>query len=143
MKSKFFFAIAILIFVGGLAVIGYVKAVPGAKGGDNAPVIEITPDSYDFGEIQYKDIVTRGFKVRNKGNAVLEITRVATSCGCTTAKVTKTTLEPGEETELEVVYNSGQMTGSHGKGQQERIIYIKSNDPINPQIEALIYGTVN
>lgn len=143
MKSKFLFAVAILIFVGGSAVIGYIKAVPGAKGGDNLPVIEIVPDSYDFGEIQYKDIVTRSFKIRNNGSAVLEITRVATSCGCTTAKVAKTILESGEETELEVVYNSGQMTGSHGKGQQERIIYIKSNDPINPQIEALIYGTVN
>ncbi len=143
MKTKFLFITAVLLFVGGLSLVGYVKAVPGAKDGASMPKIEITPASYDFGDIQYKDIVSRGFKIKNTGNAVLSITRVATSCGCTTAKVVKTTLEPGEETELEVIYNSGLMTGGHGKGQQERIIYIKSNDPVNPQIEALIYGTVN
>jgi hypothetical protein len=41
-----------------------------------------------------------------------------------------------------VTYDTGAMSGAHAKGQQKRIIYIKSNDPINPQIEAMIYAYV-
>lgn len=142
MKTKILFFLITVSAVIGLAFLGYLKAVPGAGNQSNLPKIEITPSSYDFGEIQYKDIVNYNFKIRNNGNVDLSINRVATSCGCTTAKIAKTTLAPNEEAELQVTYNSGLMTGSHGKGRQERIIYIKSNDPVNPQVEASIYGTV-
>ncbi len=67
---------------------------------------------------------------------------MATSCGCTTAKVSKEKINPGEEIELQVSYDTGAMSGDHARGEQERIIYIKSNDPINPQVEAMIYADV-
>lgn len=143
MKTKIFFLLGVFLGILGLAVFGYMKAVPGAGNQTNLPKIEIMPSSYDFGEIIYKDVVSRTFQIKNNGRSDLQITRVATSCGCTTASVVKTVLAPGETTELNVVYESGQMTGSHGKGRQERIIYVKSNDPNNPQAEVLIYGTVN
>lgn len=142
-KSKIFFSLIVFLGMLGLAVFGYLKAVPGPEDDQtDLPKIEIAPVSYNFGEIVYKDVVRYNFKIKNQGNMPLEITRVATSCGCTTAKALKTSLAPAEETELQVVYESGQMTGSHGRGEQERIIYVKSNDPVNPQVEVLIYGTV-
>ena len=82
------------------------------------------------------------FKVKNTGNEALEIKKVATSCACTTAKIDKEKINPGKETNLLVVYNTGAMSGSHAKGEQERIIYVRSNDSVNPQVEVMIYADV-
>jgi hypothetical protein len=139
-KVKFFGVLVVIIL--GIAVLGYLKAIPGAENQENLPVIEITPKDFDFGEIQYGDTVNYTFQVKNTGQAVLEIKRVATSCSCTTAKIDKEELKPGETTGLLVTYDSGAMSGSHAKGPQERIIYVKSSDPINPQVQVMIYANV-
>ena len=126
----------------GLAVFGYFKAIPEIENqtGD-FPKIEITPKIFDFGEINYGNVVSYGFKVKNSGEGVLEIKRVATSCACTTAKIAKEKIEPGEEVELLVTYDSDAMP-LHGSGREERIIYLRSNDPANPQVEVRIYANV-
>jgi len=140
-KIKFFLILGLIIF--GLAIFGYFKAIPGLENQtENLPKIEIVPKSFDFGEINYGEVVNYSFKVKNIGKEFLEIKRVATSCACTTAKIAKEKINPNEETELLVTYDSGAMGLSHGKGRQERIIYVKSNDPINPQAEVTIYATI-
>lgn len=138
-KVKFFLILGIVIL--GLAIFGYFKAISGPQNQENLPKIEITPKLFDFGEINYGDVVNYSFTVKNLGKEILDIKRVATSCSCATAKILKEKIEPGEEVELLVSYDSGAM-GLHGKGKQERIIYIKSSDPINPQVEVMIYATV-
>lgn len=139
MKPKVFLILGLIIL--GIAGFGYFKAIPGIENQAVGPKIEITPKVYDFGEINYGDIVNYGFKVKNLGEAVLEIKRVATSCPCATAKITKERIEPGEEVELQVTYDSGAMP-LHGSGREERIIYLRSNDPVNPQVEVMIYALV-
>ncbi len=143
MKSKtLFFVIFALVFTG-LVIYGYFKAIPGIEEqGEDKPEISISPDFFDFGEIEYGKIAKYTFKLKNSGNEVLEITKVATSCACTSAEVEKKTINPDEEINLFVEYNTGLMSGSHAKGEQERIIYVKSNDPINPQIEVIIKAYV-
>lgn len=139
-KIKFFLILGVIIL--GLAIFGYFKAIPGVENqAENLPKIEITPKVYDFGEINLGDVVNYGFKVKNLGKEVLEIKRVATSCACATAKITKEKIEPGEEVELLVTYDSGAMP-LHGSGREERIIYLRSNDPLWPQAEVRIYATV-
>lgn len=141
MKLKFFFIITLVIL--GLAVYGYFQSIPGVDDQtENRPKIEITPEDFDFGEIQYGEIVQHTFKVKNLGNEVLEIKRVATSCACTTAKIGLEKINPGEEAELLVNYDTGAMSGAHARGEQERIIYVKSSDPVNPQVEVIIYADV-
>jgi hypothetical protein len=141
MKSKII--IASIILISGLLVLGYFKATPGAENGSgNGPEIEILPKIFEFGDIQYGQIVEYDFSVKNSGNDALEIKKVATSCSCTTAKVDRETIPPGETADLHVRYDSGAMGSLHGKGRQERIIYIRSNDPINPQAEVMIYANV-
>lgn len=136
----------IIIIVGiilGLVIYGYLNAVPAPQDqANNNPQIEITPKLFDFGEINYGDIAEHIFKVKNLGDKTLEIKKVATSCACTTAKITKEKIAPQEEAELIVTYNTGLMSGAHAKGEQERIIYIKSNDPLNPQEEVRINAYV-
>ena len=143
MNQKAIIPFAIILIIIGLAVIGYFKAVPKAeKGAGNQPRIEITPKEYDFGEIEYGQIVKYVFKVKNIGQEILEIKKIATSCGCTTAEIEKKSIEPGEEVNLNAEYNTGMMSGSHAKGKQERIIYIKTNDPVSPQTEVVIKALV-
>ncbi len=139
-KLNLFLILAILIL--GLAVFGYFKAIPEAEDQSNLPKIEIIPKSWDFGQVEYGQVLEYSFKLRNSGKEILEIKRVATSCACTTGKVEKEKLNPGEETNLVVKYDTGAMSGPHGKGKQERIIYIKSNDLINPQVEVTIHAYV-
>ncbi len=120
---------------------GYFKAIPEVENKGNIPKIEIYPKTFDFGEINFRDVVNHSFTVKNTGNEVLEIKRVTTSCPCASAQITEEKINPEESTELLVSYDSEAM-GAHGRGEQERIIYIRSNDPINPQIEVIIYANV-
>ncbi len=141
-KKAFGFAIILLVVVG-MAIYGYFKATPGIENqGKLRPEIEITPQFFDFGEIKYGEVASYTFSVKNLGNEILEIKRVDTSCACTTAKTSKEKISPSEEAELRVSYDTGAMSGPHGRGEQERIIYVKSSDPINPQVEVKIYANV-
>lgn len=143
MSQKSIIAIIIVLIIISLAAIGYFKAVPSAEDQTGSqPRIEIAPAEYDFGEVEYGKIAEYTFKVKNMGQSVLEIKKTATSCGCTTAEIEKKLIDPGQEVNLNVKYNTGLMSGSHAKGQQERIIYVKSNDPASPQIEAVIKALV-
>ena len=143
MRSKTIFFLIFALIVVGLIVYGYFKATPGIENPtEKHPQIEIIPKSFDFGEIEYGEVVEYTFKVKNLGEEILEIKRVATSCGCTTAEVEKEIINPGEETNLFVEYDTGAMSGPHGRGDQERIIYVRSNDPVNPQFEVTIKAYV-
>lgn len=137
------FLIMGLVIIFGLASYGYFQAAPGVENqAEPRPKIEISPPSFDFGEVEYGKVVDYAFTLKNTGSETLEIKRVSTSCGCTKAKVEKESLEPGEATKLLVTYNTGAMTGSHAKGKQERIIYVKSNDLVKPQAEVMITAKV-
>ncbi|OHA16141.1 MAG: hypothetical protein A3A10_00370 [Candidatus Tagabacteria bacterium RIFCSPLOWO2_01_FULL_42_9] len=143
-KIKLIPILAFVILGMSIAVFGYFRAVPGVKNKtENLPKIEIFPNIFDFGEIEFGKIVEHSFRVKNSGNEILEIKRVATSCACTTAKISKKEINPGEEAELLVNYDTAAMgKGPHGRGKQERIIYVKSGDPLNPQVEIMIYADV-
>jgi len=138
-KTLIIFFIFFLVFI----AYGYFKSVPGVENlGEEYPIIVIIPEFFDFEEVQYGELAQHIFVVKNTGKEVLEINRLSTSCACTSAEIEKEVLSPGEEMELSVKYDTGLMTGPHGMGNQERIIYIKSNDPVNPQIEVTIKAYV-
>jgi len=144
MNSKNSILIVIVIFLG-LAGYGYFNAVAGPKNGEtDNPQIVIEPKNFDLGAINYGSVAEHKFQLKNSGASELDIRRIATSCGCTTAKVDKNNLASGEETTLTVIYDTGAMGDSpHAKGQQERIIYVQSNDPVSPQTEITIQAYVN
>jgi hypothetical protein len=149
-KSKFkknrtstpLFLLILAVAIVSLAIYGYFRATPVYQTQRDLPRIEITPKFFDFGELEYGKIAEHSFLVKNSGKGILEIKRVATSCACTKAKVAKEILEPGEQTLLFVRYDTGAMSGPHGKGKQERIVWIQSNDPKNPQVEINITAYV-
>lgn len=143
MSQKSIVTLVIILAILGLAIVGYFKAEPGIENlTDSRPQIEITPKTFDFNEIEYGSIAEHTFKIKNLGKETLEIKKLATSCACTSAEVEKGIIESNEEVDLKVTYNTGLMSGSHAKGEQERIIYVKSNDLVNPQVEVTIQAYV-
>src|SRR5262245_44948136 len=63
------------------------------------------------------------FAFKNTGNEPVTIKRVTTSCGCTSAKLTKNTYAPGESGDIEVKFVFGLR-----RGAQRKIISVASAD---------------
>lgn len=94
-----------------------------------APQPHMTFDAmhHDFGKVPADTKVTHRFKVTNTGKAFLNITRLNPSCGCTSTVLGKWSLAPGEQTEIEVTFNSAGFRGISRKSLQ-----VVSDDPANP-----------
>ena len=132
--SAFIILAAVLAVIALFGVYGYANINKGA------PKIEITPNSYDFGDIPYEK-VEHNFLIKNTGTKLLEIKGVSTSCGCTKASVDSEQIMPGETTNLMVTFDPNIM-GDNEVGKILRVIYVKSNDPEQPEVEIKITANV-
>jgi len=102
--------------------------------------VELSASEYDFGTIPNDKAVSQTFEVRNAGQGKLEILGVSTSCGCTSAEISKRQLGPGETAELKVTYDPLAHDGATGRFM--RIVYIRSNDPDLPEATLTVRVTV-
>ena len=105
-----------------------------------SPKIEVTPAYKHLGNVT-KEGFNYTFTVRNTGKAPLRIYRVSTSCGCTSAAIDSELIPPGAETGLHVAFNPKIME-EVVKGKVLRIVFIRSNDPENPEVEIKITANV-
>lgn len=108
------------------------------------PAIEATPDSYDLGTVIYGEVVSHTFTVKNLGDEPLEILRLSTSCGCTNATIAEEDkiIAPGQSVDMLVTFDPAVHKDDSDLGDLARIIYIKTNDPKNPEIEVEIRASV-
>lgn len=120
----------------------------------NRPIIFLTPQSYDFGNVSQKaGKVYTYFELKNKGKSDLVIDKLETSCGCTFAAIVYNGKEspyftmpghgyentqwegviipPGKTAQLKVMYNPKVHKDFQGPAVRE--IYVYSNDPIDFQ----------
>ena len=102
--------------------------------------VELSVTEYDFGTIPNDKPVSQVFEVRNVGRGKLEIVGVSTSCGCTSAEVSKRQLARGETAQLAVTYDPLAHDGATGRFM--RIVYIRSSDPSVPEATLTIRVTV-
>ncbi len=70
------------------------------------PAFQFEKDVHDFGRIIQGEQVSFGFKFKNSGNAVLLISSVSSSCGCTIASYPDKPLQPGEEGVVTIRFDS-------------------------------------
>ena len=75
------------------------------------PALTIDQLEFDFGYAPQNSKISHLFRLRNDGDDTLRITRVIPGCGCTQAPLRKSTLAPGESTELEIIFNTGHYSG--------------------------------
>ncbi|MBI1305463.1 MAG: DUF1573 domain-containing protein [Bacteroidetes bacterium] len=91
---------------------------------------------WNFGKINEGEVVIHSFHIKNTGNHALRITNCVASCGCTTTKCKKEPIAPGEETDIEIKFDS--------KGKKENVtktITVTANT-LPPETEFKIRGFV-
>lgn len=116
-----------------LSILGFSFGIWGA------PRLTVAEPVYDFGEVKEGILVVHRFLLRNEGDSVLTFPRQpSTTCGCTSAPLPKTSLEPGESMALEVRFES---TG-YGGYQVVKYIYVYSDDPEASQVRLTVQGYV-
>jgi hypothetical protein len=94
----------------------------------NPAVITFTQDNIDLGDVQQGPQVTGEFEFTNTGNSVLEIKKIAPSCGCTGVVVDeKKEYQPGEVGKIKFTFNTEGRSGIN-----EKHISVESNDLKNP-----------
>ena len=90
---------------------------------------------HNFGPLKAGEIVTFTFLFHNGGTKSLTITSVDSGCGCTEVNVPVKTIGPGQEGQIEVIYNSSGEVGKQLKtitlfsnaSEPKKLIYIKAN----------------
>ena len=91
------------------------------------PKLLIRNDSRDFGSRMVGTKVTHRYRIRNGGTASLTIHKISTSCGCTVARVDRTSLPPGERCII-----LAELTVRPGSNSQH--VYLNTNDPNRPRV---------
>lgn len=87
----------------------YLRVLTGGESGKSeTPMTKVSLDvtSIDFGSFPQSDKQERKFTLTNKGQHVLVIYDVITSCGCTKVEYSKEGIRPGEKAELIVIYEA-------------------------------------
>ena len=122
-------------------------------GQDNKPStklpgqLELSDSFFDFGTVGL-DPVEHSFTIKNVGEGELNISKVSTSCGCTTAQLEKQgeisspfgmdhgnlppanfSLLPGEEGKIKVTYNPLAHGLQNARGTFRRMVYIRTENP--------------
>jgi hypothetical protein len=101
------------------------------------PQVQAIDPVYDFGKVYSGTPVKHTFQLKNTGNAPLTITAVRTSCGCTAAQPTKSTLLPGEASQIAVNFDT-----STDRGPSTRTVTVTTNDAAHQQVELTLHGDV-
>jgi hypothetical protein len=123
----------------GVALLGLL-ALGGYLRQPDPPQIAVEPSSFDWGEIPNDRAITQDFLVKNEGGSPLEILGITTSCGCTTARVEDSTLEPGGQTRLQVTLDP--TVHEPMIGPVVRFVYLRTNDPDDPEISLELQATL-
>jgi hypothetical protein len=82
---------------------------------DELPAITFEKDFHDFGRLHTGEKVTYSFRFRNTGKSLLLISNVSTSCGCTVSNFSKQPVKPGEESTIDVSFDSEGRRGLQNK----------------------------
>lgn len=129
-----------------LSQMGYTNIIDLA-GGINAykeshVLVDISPQTFDLGTVIYGDVATTEFTLTNFTPAELNITRVSTSCSCTSAEVENKTLAPYESTTVKVSFDPAVHKDDTDLGKLTRTIYLDTDNPNFKQITASITANV-
>ncbi len=104
----------------------------------DVPDIEIDEPTYDFGTLPQMESAEHTFTIKNVGNIPLEILEVNPSCTCEKVALKDKTIPPDSETQLEVRYR-----GSTNSGKTRVAVYLKTNDPDEPEVVVSMFGIIN
>jgi hypothetical protein len=102
-----------------------------------SPALVAEAPTFDFGRVQQGKKVEHVFSFRNGGDEPLTIGKITTSCGCTAATVSASTIAPGKVGEIRAVFDSARFSGAIRK-----TLSFETNDPRHKTGTFALRGTV-
>jgi hypothetical protein len=104
------------------------------------PKIEVVNgDTFDFGSMERFATMEHTFKIRNVGQAPLQMEARRTSCKCTFTHITDSTCPPGESIEVTLEWTG---KAAEGKPEFQQVAELGTNDPDMPILRLRINGYV-
>jgi len=91
---------------------------------------------WDYGTVERSQVMSHIFKLRNHGGQTLRISAVKSECDCLAVSLSKSFLQPGEQADLVVTFDSSK------SGPNQETISICSNDPAVPVMRLMVQGFV-
>ncbi|GJQ59139.1 MAG: hypothetical protein SCALA701_19400 [Candidatus Scalindua sp.] len=101
------------------------------------PRIFFENSEFNFGRVFPGKEIEHVFTFENRGNDVLEISRVKTAYGFAVAMSKSKTVLPGKRGKITVTFESGYYRGHFGKS-----VTVLSNDPNHPKYELTLLGEI-
>lgn len=112
------------------------KSTPEQEAKDQGVEILFEEYLHDYGEIEEGSDGIWSFEFKNTGEKAIVINRVRSTCGCTIPDWNREPIEPGEESEIKVKYNTAQ-TGTFFKSV---VVYSTAiNSPVKLQIKGKVF----
>ena len=144
------FLLVLVLIIAGAVLISWQRLA--AHEPDSPSGLVIVPQEHDLGQVKYGEVPTADFEVRNQGRKEIKITRISTSCGCTTATLVgqeeatargkPIQLEAGESLVMQVAFNPAVHGDDTDFGLVKRVIYVTTDDPQQPETQVTITAEV-
>ncbi len=123
--DRLFLLLAVILFAG-----------PAWSG--SGPSISFDQEELDYGRVAYGSTVTEHFRLINKGDEPLVITKVRADCGCTKTFKGPTEVPPNGKSEIVTEFDTTDLS----PGRKRKHIYVSTNDPKRPQIVLTLYADI-
>lgn len=94
---------------------------------DNAPKLELSDRTFNFGSVSQGTIIETSFDLNNSGKKQLEFRAIKSNCDCVTYEIKSKRIKKGKSLTLDVKFDTAEM-----RGNQYKSITIYSNDPVHP-----------
>ncbi|MGV3486530.1 MAG: DUF1573 domain-containing protein [Planctomycetaceae bacterium] len=101
------------------------------------PIATIKEREFDFGLLDPHSTASHVFQIRNTGSENLVLESIGSSCKCTVSSVDGDSIAPGKSGYVTVTWNTGYQSESYVQSA-----LIKTNDPLRPEIELSVRGSV-
>jgi tetratricopeptide (TPR) repeat protein len=136
--SSLIFSIIFSLFFGIFIQLFSLSVIASGPTTASGPVITFQEKSWDFGEIDSREIPSHTFILKNTGDELLIIERIKITCeSCVDAQISNKDILPEESAELIITVNSLEMMGHFSKR-----IYLKSNDLNHSQVVIMVSGFI-
>lgn len=107
-------------------------------GPDKGPIVQVKGDNiYDWGMVLEGASLSHDFILKNIGDQVLNVKKVKAGCGCVSAKISRKSIDPGEEAIVTVEYRGRPLTS-----KEVLQVWVETNDPQNPVTTLVMTGRV-
>lgn len=95
----------------------------------------LSPPILNLGDVPVDTVISGKIEFMNDGDAVLKISKIETSCGCTMAKLKKMTYLPGEKGTVRITFNT---KGYRGPTRKYITFYLTDATPPSVRVTMVV-----